>query len=283
MSNDAFDLDAYVRRIAYDGPRSPSLAVLADLIACHTAAIPFENIDVFLGRPIPIDAASVAAKLIDARRGGYCFEQNTLLLSALTALGFRANPRLARVVRGMAADAPTPRTHMMLAVDLPEGTYLADVGFGNLTPTAPLALARDDAQATRHEPFRIQPLGPEHLVQVEIGGLWQTLYRVSPELPLPADLEVANWFTATNPAAPFVNNLIVARPGQSVRHTLFNTRVALRGMDGQSQIRAVGSLEEYRAELTDGFGLSLPAADLDAIATKVTQRSATDQGSSFFP
>ncbi len=282
MSNDAFDLNAYFTRIAYLGPRSTSLAVLADIIACHSATIPFENIDVFLGRPIPIDAASVAAKLVGAGRGGYCFEQNTLLLGALTALGFRASPRLARVVRGMAPDAGTPRTHMILSVDLPEGAYLADVGFGNLTPTAPLALARDDAQASRHEPFRVQPIGPEHLVQVEIGETWQPLYRVTPDLPLLADLDVANWFTATNPAAPFVNNLIVARPGQAARHTLFNTRVARRGMDGQSQIRAVGSLEEYRAELCDGFGLSLTGADLDAIVAKMAQQPAADPASEFF-
>ena len=282
MSNDAFDLNAYFTRIAYFGPRSTSLAVLADIIACHSATIPFENIDVFLGRPIPIDAASVAAKLVGAGRGGYCFEQNTLLLGALTALGFRASPRLARVVRGMAPDAGTPRTHMILSVDLPEGPYLADVGFGNLTPTAPLALTRDDAQASRHEPFRVQPIGPEHLVQVEIGDIWQPLYRVSPDLPLPADLDVANWFTATNPAVPFVNNLIVARPRQAARHTLFNTRVARRGMDGQSQIRAVGSLEEYRAELCDGFGLLLTDADLDAIVAKMAQQPAADPESGFF-
>ncbi len=282
MPTDAFDLDAYVRRIAYHGPRAASLAVLTDLIACHSATIPFENIDVFLGRPIPIDAASVAAKLVDRGRGGYCFEQNTLLLAALTALGFRASPRLARVVRGMAPDAGTPRTHMVLSVDLADGIYLADVGFGNLTPTAPLSLARDDAQGTGHELFRVRSFGLEYLVQVEIGDAWQTLYRVSPELPLPADLEVANWFTATNPVAPFVNNLIVARPGQAARHTLFNTRVARRGMDGRSQIRALGSLEEYRVELRDGFGLPLTEDDLGAIVAKVTQRAGTDQGNAFF-
>lgn len=282
MPNDEFDLAAYVRRIAYHGPRSASLGVLADIVACHTAIIPFENIDVFLGRPIPIDATSVAVKLVQSGRGGYCFEQNTLLLSALTALGFSASPRLARVVRGLAADAGTPRTHMMLSVDLPEGAYLADVGFGNLTPTAPLALARDDAQATRHEPFRIRRLEGEHLVEVQIGRVWQALYRVSPDVPLPADLDVANWFTATNPAAPFVNNLIVARPGQAARHTMFNTRVARRGMDGQSQIRAVGGVEEYRAELRDGFGLSVTEDDLGAIVARIAQRGASEQGSSFF-
>ncbi len=282
MSDDAFDLETYVHRIAYHGPRTASLAVLADIIACHSAIIPFENIDVFLGRPIPIDAASVAAKLIQAGRGGYCFEQNTLLHSALTTLGFGATPRLARVIRGMAADAGTPRTHMMLSVDLPEGTFLADVGFGNLTPTAPLALSRGDAQMTRHERFRVRPLGSEYLVEVEIGGTWQNLYLVSPEVPLPADLEVANWFTATNPAAPFVNNLVVARPGHATRHTMFNTHVARRTMAGESQTRKLGSLEDYRAELRDGFGLSLSEPDLTSVVTKMEKRVARDQAQGFF-
>ena len=106
MPTDAFDLDAYVRRIAYHGPRAASLAVLTDLIACHSATIPFENIDVFLGRPIPIDAASVAAKLVDRGRGGYCFEQNTLLLAAL--IGWRVGRQAELQETAAVQDAPLP-------------------------------------------------------------------------------------------------------------------------------------------------------------------------------
>src|SRR5439155_330953 len=98
-------------------------------------------------------------KLVDGRRGGYCYEQNTLLHAALAQFGFAVSTMMARVVRGVAADALTAKTHLALRVELPEGPHLVDVGFGNLTPTAPLMLNRHDAQATGHEAYRLQPLG----------------------------------------------------------------------------------------------------------------------------
>ncbi|MGH7057165.1 MAG: arylamine N-acetyltransferase, partial [Acetobacteraceae bacterium] len=82
-----FDLAAYFARIGYDGAREPTFATLAALHALHPAAIPFENLDSLLGRPVPLDLASLQAKLVGERRGGYCFEQNTLLAAVLGALG----------------------------------------------------------------------------------------------------------------------------------------------------------------------------------------------------
>src|SRR5580704_14030109 len=113
------DVDAWFRRIGFDRPREPTLQTLRGVIAAHTATIPFENIDVLLGRPPKLDLGSLQRKMIDNARGGYCFEQNTLLLAGLTALGFRVTGLLARVIRGMAVDAPGSATHMMLRVDLP--------------------------------------------------------------------------------------------------------------------------------------------------------------------
>lgn len=282
MSDAGFDLDAYLRRIAYRGPREPSPDTLAGIIACHAATLPFENIDVFLGRPIRFDPASVTAKLVHGGRGGYCFEQNALLRAGLTALGFRASPRLARVIRGLPDDAETPRTHMILNVDLPDGAFLADVGFGNLTPTGPLAWRQSEPQPTRHEPFRILRRGREHVVQAGIGSDWQSLYRVCPDLPVQADLEVANWFTATNPAAPFVNNLIIARPGDACRQTLFNSRFASRDFAGNSTTQALDEPDAYRTVLRETFGLTLPEADLAAMIAKIEQRAALVPSHGFF-
>jgi N-hydroxyarylamine O-acetyltransferase len=155
MSDDHFDLDAYCQRIGYAGPREPSLPVLRAVVADHAAALAFENIDVLLGRGVRIDIASVQDKLVHRKRGGYCFEQNGLLEAALGAIGFALQPLAARVVRGRPATAPgSARAHKVLRVDLADGSYIADVGFGNLTPTAPLALRLQEEQTTQHEPFR---------------------------------------------------------------------------------------------------------------------------------
>jgi N-hydroxyarylamine O-acetyltransferase len=131
------DLDAYFDRIGYSGPREPTLEVLRALHRLHPAAIPFENIDVLLGHGIDISPAEVDAKLIGARRGGYCFEQNNLFERVLTALGFQVEGPLGRVVWMAPPAAPTPpRTHRALKIVLDGETWLADVGFGGAVLTA---------------------------------------------------------------------------------------------------------------------------------------------------
>ena len=90
--DDGFDLDAYLRRIAYEGPREPSLGALRAIVAAHSTAIPFENIDVLLKRGVRLDIATLHDKLVQRRRGGYCFEQSTLLGAALRVLGFHSSP-----------------------------------------------------------------------------------------------------------------------------------------------------------------------------------------------
>ena len=164
MPQDQLDLHAYLGRIGLAATGAPSLTLLRSVIARHTGSIPFENLDIVLGRPIRLDIGSVQAKLVGAGRGGYCFEQNTLLQAALERLGFAVSSLMARVVRTAAADAMTPRTHMLLRVDLPEGAYLADVGFGNLTPTGPLMLGSQAPQPTGHEDYRLRQMADETLL-----------------------------------------------------------------------------------------------------------------------
>ena len=128
------NLPAYFDRIGYTGPCEPTLAVLTDLHGKHPEQIPFEGLDPFLGRPMPIDTQSIQSKLVQQRRGGYCFEHNGLFFSVLETIGFRAIPLAARVI-WMSPGRSAPATHRLTLVHLPEGDYLADVGFGDkLTP-----------------------------------------------------------------------------------------------------------------------------------------------------
>ena len=98
MPQSPIDLDAYFRRVGHDGPTAPTLATLAALQAAHAGAIAFENLDVLLGRPIPLDAGALQDKLVRRRRGGYCFEQNSLFRLVLEALGFKLAALSARVI-----------------------------------------------------------------------------------------------------------------------------------------------------------------------------------------
>ncbi len=138
MGPDELDLDAYLGRTGARAPLAPSAEALADLQQAHVGAVPFENLDILLGRPIALDLESLQAKLVTARRGGYCFEQNTLFQAALETMGFEVTALAARVRVG--ATGIRARTHMLLRVDLPEGPFVADVGFGADGPVRSLPL-----------------------------------------------------------------------------------------------------------------------------------------------
>ncbi|MGF1627728.1 MAG: arylamine N-acetyltransferase, partial [Alphaproteobacteria bacterium] len=155
MAEYGLDLPAYCARIGYDGPREPTLSVLRALHRAHAQAIPFENLDPFLGRPVHLESAPLYGKLLAGGRGGYCFEQNRLFADALEGLGFAVTGLAARVLWNGPEDAVTPRSHMLLRVDFGDDVWIADVGFGAMTLTAPLRLVRDQVQETPHEPFRL--------------------------------------------------------------------------------------------------------------------------------
>src|SRR5262245_29979880 len=134
------DLNTYLARIRYSGPREPTLDTLRGVVLAHATAIPFENLDVLLGRGVSLADADVERKLVRDGRGGYCFEQNSLLLRALSALGFSATPLSARVRLQAPRDFVPPRTHLFVRVVIGGVPWLADVGVGGLSPTAPVRL-----------------------------------------------------------------------------------------------------------------------------------------------
>jgi N-hydroxyarylamine O-acetyltransferase len=275
--DDSFDLDAYLCRIGYEGPREPTLPALRAIVAGHSAAIPFENIDVLLKRGVRLDMAALQSKLVRRRRGGYCFEHNTLLEAALRALGFSLVTLVARVVRGLPESAATARAHKLLQVDLPEGSYIADVGYGNLTPTAPLALRLGEEQPTPNECYRLIPRGSEFLLQARLGDVWDSLYRFGREPAPPIDYEVANWFTSTFPGSLFYANLLVARSSPGHRATLFNRRLAIRERDGSVARRVLIAIDDYREVLAEHFGLSLDDRELADIVAAMASHPADEE------
>src|SRR5579863_10180107 len=154
--SDAFGLENYLARIGYRGPAAADLETLKALQAAHLEAIPFEAIDPLLRRPVKLDLPSLQAKLVDSPRGGYCFEQNLLFRAALQAIGFQVTGLAGRVRWMSPPDSPLgPKTHMLLKVDLADGAYLADVGFGACLLDAPLQLKTDVEQSTAMGTYRL--------------------------------------------------------------------------------------------------------------------------------
>lgn len=255
------DLSLYFARIGDSGSRHPTLPTLCGIVAGHTRAIPFENVDVLVGRGVRLDIDAVVDKLVQRGRGGYCFEHNTLLLRVLEALDFEVEGLAARVLWNRPEGDPTARTHMLLRVKLPEGDFLADVGFGGLTLTCPLRLAVGPEQATPHEPHRLVAVGEEVELQARLDGCWFPLYRFSLLPQLPIDYEMANWFTSTCPNTLFTANLMCARSDPARRYALLNRKFTVRHRDRPAERRTLADAAELHDVLSRDFRLILPEAD----------------------
>lgn len=253
------DLAAYLARIHYTGPLRPDRATLAGILRAHVQAIPFENLDVLLGRPIRTDPDSLMRKLVHDRRGGYCFEQNQLLLQVLRALGFTAEPLIARVRWLVPADTVTGLTHLVVRVKVDGRDWLADAGMGSVSLTAPLEMTEGLEQDTPHDRRRLVRRDGHLVQQVLLAGTWQDIHLFRPEPAAPVDLEMGNWYSHTHPQAHFRNHLLVARATPDGRCTIFNRELTLRHRDGTADKRELASPDELLAVLAEYFDLSFPA------------------------
>ena len=256
----AMELDAYFDRIGWSGSRAPTLDVLRALCARHTASIPFENLDILLGRGVQLDLPSLEKKLVGGRRGGYCFEQNRLFQAVLDALGFRVTPLAGRVRLGVAPDVHTPRTHMLLRVDLDEGPHLVDVGFG-FTPTAPLRLEAGVEQTLHLSTYRLARGGDGGwTLELRQPDGFTPAYVFTEDRCLPVDYEVANHYTSTHPRSHFTLGPLVIRhdPEGGARYILRGREWSVRCGDAV-ETHAIAGPGDALAVLAEHFLLPFPA------------------------
>jgi len=252
----ALDLSGYLERIGYAGDLRPSRSVLEALHLAHATHIPFENLDILLGRPIRLDLASLQAKLVKDRRGGYCFEQNLLFSAVLRQLGFSVTNLAARV--RYRTTTLLPRTHMLLLVELAGERWLADVGFGADGLLLPVPLL--SVEGVRHFAWSYRVIDEAGLwvLQSLREGAWMDLYAFSLEPQLAADYEMANHYVSTHPSSRFVQMLTAQLPSPEVRHILRDRElVEDRGQEITSRI--VADDDELLDVFKLTFGLQFPA------------------------
>jgi N-hydroxyarylamine O-acetyltransferase len=265
-----FDLDAYLRRVGYDGPRVATLDALRNLHARHTQSITFENLNPLVGWPVSVDVDAVQEKIVRGGRGGWCFEQNLLFGQALRAFGFTVTDLAARVLWGGDEEAITRRSHMVLRVMVDGEPFIADVGFGGQTLTGPIRLQLDVAQSTPHEDFRLVRAGDDFKLQALIGGAWRSLYRFDLQPQFAVDYDVASYFMATHPSSHFRTTLRAARSMPGLRQGLLNNQLATHYLNGATEKRTFTSVAEIRDVLTDLFELRFsPGPDLDSAIARV--------------
>jgi N-hydroxyarylamine O-acetyltransferase len=266
----SFDLDPYLSRIGYPGPRLATWPVLAALHELHPRAIAFDSVDPWLGRPVSLDIEALQQKLVHEGRGGYCYEHNTLFWAALEALGFEVQGLSARVLYSTPPGGGRhPRNHMLMKVETPDGPCIADVGFGGLTLTAPLRLEDGIIQTTPHERVRLKRVAPTAspavvtapetwILEAEAGEQWRAMYQFGLEEHIAPDYDVANFYMSRHPRSPFVVRLVAARPLPGRRLALAGTGMSIHHTGGPSEKRTIKSADELRRVLTEDFAIGLP-------------------------
>ncbi|WP_347232268.1 arylamine N-acetyltransferase [Streptomyces sp. Root66D1] len=228
---------------------------MTNLHRAHVGAVPFENLDVALGRRIPLDLKSLQAKLVGRRRGGYCYEQNSLFAAALERIGFTVSARGARN-RSRGATLP-PVTHALLVVTVEGEQWLADVGFGWQGPLEPVPL-RDGV--------RVEQSGWTFGIDVEDEGVhvlrsrrpegWIDLYAFAPQSLYPGDFTVMNHYSSSHPQSRFLGQVVAQKPGADARRALVRETLSTVRADGSVEERVVGA-GELIAVLESAFGIEL--------------------------
>jgi N-hydroxyarylamine O-acetyltransferase len=259
------DLDAYLRRIGYRGPRTATADTLRALHRAHITAISFENVDVALGRGVSIDLADLQHKLVESGRGGYCFEHNLLFAAALDRLGFTVLRLLGRVRRG--SDRVRYRAHAALVVLADGRRWLADVGFGDEGLIEPIPLTAGARTTVGGWTWRVVREADQWVLQSLHPDGWFDLYAFRGERHFQVDFEVSNYYTAHSHRSTFVGKLVAMRGTDLVRHTLKDQELVTWYADGRTERAALTGGQVVHA-LRDTFGVRLTAED----ATLLQQR-----------
>ena len=263
MANDFLDL--YFRRIQYSQSPGVNLQTLRDLHLLHLQHIPYENIDVFCRRGARLDPDTLTEKILLRRRGGYCFEQNGLFFMALTALGFRCHPNMARVHRNR--PRPGGRTHQVNLVELEGETWVCDVGFGGSGFRYPLLLQADREVEQLSEVYRFHASDLHGFyLQKRLGDEWQPLYTFKVDPALPIDMEIANFYTANSPDHVFLSTIMGTRMTERGRVTLSDHTFKVFDLTrGTMERVVVTDFAAYLDHLQEHLGVELNDAERESL------------------
>jgi N-hydroxyarylamine O-acetyltransferase len=265
-SSNPMKIERYLERIGLDRQPQPTLAGLTALHAAHLLAIPYENIDVQLGRPVTIERPAIYDKIVERRRGGWCYEMNGILGWALGELGFDVTRATGAVMRGLKGER-TVGNHLVLRVALTEGLYLADVGFGD-GPRAPIPIAAgpfsshgfefgvsqvdEDWWRFANDPRGAAPDFDFHLAPADEGRLADRCE-----------------FLQTDPSSPFVQNLVAQRHVADGLQILRGRTIRHITADGTDE-RLIGDADDLVETLRSVFALDVP--EVATLWPKIAQR-----------
>ncbi|GEM_PF-28910 len=249
---EAMNIEAYLKRIGYQGSREPTYETLRQLHRAHMLAVPFENLDIPLGHPIVLSLPSFYEKIVGRRRGGFCYELNGLFAWLLEQIGYEVEMVSARVFDGA---QPGPEfDHMVLLVEMGE-TLVADVGFGD-SFLEPLRLESGDEYVLYDSAYRLIGSDSERVLERRRESDWEPQFVFSPVSRRLAEFSAMCRHHQTSPESTFTRKTVCSLAMPDGRITLSNSRLII-GSGGQREEWEVRDQEEYRALLKDRFGIDL--------------------------
>lgn len=259
----SMNLDAYLRRIAYDGPLAVDAATLEALQRAHLLAVPFENLSIGWSEPITIDLARHYAKIVERRRGGFCYEQNHLFAWVLAQIGFTVGALSAGVwaMREGIEDFGDASSHLLTRVDLDQ-LWIADVGFGE-NFRAPLRLVDALVQEQPPHAYRVDrsiEAGEETWTMSSRGidDTWKPGYRFANVVRPMAHFERMCRFHQTSPQSPFTQKRVCSLATRDGRITLSGNEWIVTGLDGSRIMTPIVDEDEARTLLKRHFGIDMP-------------------------
>ncbi|MFK7693951.1 arylamine N-acetyltransferase [Paenibacillus sp. HJGM_3] len=248
------EVQAYLDRIRYEGPLDGSLDALSRLQDAHLHAVPYENFDILNGVPLSLHIPDLQAKIVDRRRGGFCFELNALFGWLLRELGYEVTDLMARFWR----DEPNPppkRRHQVLHVVIDGKAYLSDVGVGGIVPRFPVLLQEGLEQPQGSETYRMDrdPYFGWLLCELKHGE-WQRIYSFTEEPQLPQDFLMPSYWCEHAPDSIFRKNPMVAIRTREGRNTIAAGEFRIFTAEGVKTFTP-DSKEAYHEALRTHFGI----------------------------
>lgn len=247
------DVNAYLNRIGYEGPRDPSPETLRNLQVAHLRTVPFENLSIHSHEPILLDDVALFEKVVQRRRGGFCYELNGLFAALLRSLGFEVEMLSAAVARST-GEFGHDFDHMTLLVKL-EQPWVADVGFGD-SFIEPLLLDEPGEQTQGARGYKFVSDGDHRvLMQRNYDGTWAPQYRFTLKPHVYADYEEMCQYQQTSPDSHFTKERICTRATPTGRVTLSGLRLITTRNAGERAEKDLAGEDEYTAALREHFGI----------------------------
>lgn len=247
-----FNLQSYFSRIGFETPAVADFATLKSMMRRQLCSVPFENLDVQAGRVVSLVPEEIVSKIVERRRGGYCYEVNGIFAMALEAIGI---PYRFVAARPMTYPVRRPKTHMAIVATIDGGQWLCDLGFGSFGIREPINLEWIDREVRQGiDTFRLTRVS-EHdfLLQSQTEGSWKNLYEFNLFPQEWVDFEPANFMNSTHPDSIFVRNLMVVLQTDSGKEVL--TSYYIKSVSPEGTVESKITPEEIPELLKERFGL----------------------------